>query len=70
MLRVTALVVKVLSLVAQRQAVAVGLQGRIARVVPAEEIMHSVNYLLSVQKADGSFSDPHPVLHRQVLVKA
>ncbi|XP_039974312.1 complement C4-B isoform X2 [Xiphias gladius] len=64
---VTALVVKVLSLVAQRQAVAVGLQGRIARVVPAEEIMHSVNYLLSVQKADGSFSDPHPVLHRQVL---
>ncbi|XP_029307472.1 complement C4-B [Cottoperca gobio] len=64
---VTALVVKVLSLVAQRQTETFGQQGRKAKVVPAEEIRHSVSYLLSVQTADGSFSDPHPVLHRGVL---
>ncbi|XP_033496481.2 complement C4-B [Epinephelus lanceolatus] len=64
---VTALVVKVLSLVAQRQTVAFGQQGRKARVVPEEEIRQSVSYLLSVQKTDGSFSDPNPVLHRGVL---
>nr|XP_019949090.1 PREDICTED: complement C4-A-like [Paralichthys olivaceus] len=64
---VTALVVKVLSLVAQRQTGALGQQGRITGVVPAEEITDSVSYLLSVQKTDGSFIDPHPVLHRNVL---
>ncbi|XP_074510063.1 complement C4-B [Sebastes fasciatus] len=64
---VTALVVKVLSLVAQRQIVAFGQQGRNARVVPEEQIRVSVSYLLSVQKTDGSFGDPHPVLHRGVL---
>lgn len=64
----TALVVKVLSLVAQRQIVAFGLQGRTANVVPEEEIRRPVSYLLSQQKSDGSFSDPHPVLHRGVLV--
>lgn len=64
---VTALVVKVLSLVAQRQTGALGQQGQITSVVPAEEIMHSVSYLTSVQNTDGSFTDPHPVLHRQVL---
>lgn len=65
-IRVTALVVKILSLVAQRQTF--GQQGRAAKVVPEEEITHSVRYLLSVQKNDGSFSDQHPVLHRNVLV--
>uniref|UniRef100_A0A8C2YZB7 Complement C4B (Chido/Rodgers blood group) n=1 Tax=Cyclopterus lumpus TaxID=8103 RepID=A0A8C2YZB7_CYCLU len=63
---VTALVVKVLSLVAQRQTGAFGLQGRKATVVPYDQIRHSVSYLLSVQKTDGSFRDPHPVLHRGI----
>ncbi|KAF3839878.1 hypothetical protein F7725_018595 [Dissostichus mawsoni] len=64
---VTALVVKVLSLVGQRQTVAFGQQGRKARVVPAEKIRQSVRYLLSVQNTDGSYRDPHPVLHKGVL---
>ncbi|XP_034466750.1 complement C4-B isoform X1 [Hippoglossus hippoglossus] len=63
----TALIVKILSLVGQRQTAALGLQGRITGVVPAAEIERSVRYLLSVQKTDGSFIDPHPVLHRNVL---
>ncbi|XP_068999108.1 complement C4-B [Embiotoca jacksoni] len=63
---VTALVVKVLSLVAQRQ---IGQQGRRNKVVPEEEIRQPVNYLLSVQKTDGSFSDPHPVMHRVLKAK-
>lgn len=68
--RMTALVVKVLSLIAERQVMAIGQQGRQARIVPFHEIRHSVKYLLSVQKADGSFSDPHPVIHIGVLVMA
>lgn len=66
----TALVVKVLSLIAERQVMAIGQQGRPARIVPFHEIRHSVRYLLSVQKADGSFGDPHPVVHIGVLVMA
>lgn len=66
----TALVVKVLSLIAERQVTAIGEQGRQARIVPFHEIRHSVKYLLSVQKADGSFGDPHPVVHIGVLVIA
>lgn len=69
-LRMTALIVKVLSLVAERQTFALGQQGRTARVVPVEEIRHPVSYLLSVQENDGSFGDPNPVLHRGVLVIA
>ncbi|XP_028280659.1 complement C4-B isoform X2 [Parambassis ranga] len=64
---VTALVVKMLSLVAQRQTVTFGQQGRAAKVVPEEEITDSVIYLLSIQNKDDSFSDQHPVLHRNVL---
>ncbi|XP_034084143.1 complement C4-B [Gymnodraco acuticeps] len=64
----TAYVVKVLSLVGQRQAMASGVQGRIARVVPEEDIRHSVRYLLSVQNTDGSYHDQYPVLHNGVLV--
>lgn len=62
--------VKVLSLIAERQVLATGEQGRLARIVPFHEISHSVRYLLSVQKADGSFGDPHPVIHIGVLVIA
>ncbi|XP_033983582.1 complement C4-B [Trematomus bernacchii] len=64
----TAYVVKVLSLVGQRQTVAFGEQGRKARVVPEEDIRHSVRYLLSVQNTDGSYHDRYPVLHNGVLV--
>ncbi|XP_070823248.1 complement C4-B [Chaetodon trifascialis] len=63
----TALIVKVLSLVGERQAMTFGQQGRRAKLVPVEEIRRPVRYLLTVQKNDGSFGDPHPVLHREVL---
>uniref|UniRef100_A0A3B5QKN4 Complement C4B (Chido/Rodgers blood group) n=1 Tax=Xiphophorus maculatus TaxID=8083 RepID=A0A3B5QKN4_XIPMA len=64
---VTALVVKVLSLVAERQTDGQGARGRLLKVVPEEEIHHPVRYLMSVQQSDGSFRDPEPVLHRHVL---
>uniref|UniRef100_A0A3Q3LLG4 Complement C4B (Chido/Rodgers blood group) n=1 Tax=Labrus bergylta TaxID=56723 RepID=A0A3Q3LLG4_9LABR len=64
---VTALVVKLLSFIAQRQAETYGLQGRRARFVPEEEIRHPVRFLLSAQWGDGSFTDQHQVLHRGVL---
>uniref|UniRef100_UPI003AB09B23 complement C4-B n=1 Tax=Centroberyx gerrardi TaxID=166262 RepID=UPI003AB09B23 len=60
----TGLVVKVLSLLAERQAVITG--QRQAKVVSEEEISHSVRYLLSVQNDDGSFTDPHPVIHNEM----
>lgn len=66
--RMTALVVKVLSMIAERQVAVVGQQGRASRFVPLSEIRHSVGYLLSVQESDGSFGDANPVLHRDVLV--
>lgn len=65
----TALVVKVLSLVAERQTDGQGARGRLLKVVPEEEIHHPVRYLMSVQQSDGSFRDPEPVLHRHVLVR-
>lgn len=64
----TALIVKVISMIAERQQMVTGQQGRIARVVPLDEIQHSVGYLLSRQQNDGSFGDPHQVLHRGVMV--
>ncbi|XP_075322751.1 complement C4-B [Odontesthes bonariensis] len=64
---VTALVVKILSLIAERQTAAFGPQGRNAKLVPREEIQQSVSYLLSQQQSDGSFPDPNPVLHRDTL---
>lgn len=68
-LRVTALVVKIFSLVAQRQTAIFGLQGRINKVVPEINIRKPVKYLLKIQNTqDGSFSDPNPVIHRGVLV--
>lgn len=66
--RLTALVVKVLSMVAERQAAASGQQGRTARVVPEEEIRHSVRYLLTVQESDGTYRETQRMLHRGVLV--
>lgn len=64
----TALIVKVISMIANRQQMVVGEQGRIGRVVPLSEISVSVSYLLSVQQDDGSFGDPNPVLHRGMMV--
>ncbi|KAM9724101.1 complement C4-B isoform 1-T1 [Menidia menidia] len=63
----TALVVKILSLIAERQNATVGLLGRPADLVPEEEIWQSVDYLVSQQQDDGSFPDPNPVLHRNML---
>nr|SSC14281.1 Complement component 4 [Channa striata] len=63
----TAYVLKVLSMAAERQSVGLGVQGRKPRILPDQEIRLSVRYLVSEQNADGSFSDPHPVLHRAVL---
>uniref|UniRef100_A0A8C4Z9U2 Uncharacterized protein n=1 Tax=Gadus morhua TaxID=8049 RepID=A0A8C4Z9U2_GADMO len=68
----TALVVKVLSLLADRQMAGRGggLQGHIGRDVSNQDISTSVRFLMSVQKQDGSFSDPHPVYHREMDVGA
>ncbi|XP_007570073.1 complement C4-B-like isoform X1 [Poecilia formosa] len=63
----SALVVKVLSLVAERQTDGHGERGRVLKVVPEEEIRRPVRYLMSVQQSDGSFRDPEPMLHRDVL---
>ncbi|CAL8286667.1 unnamed protein product [Merluccius merluccius] len=62
----TALIVKVLSLLAERQSVGVGQRGHMGRDVTNEDISHSVRFLLSVQKPDGSFTDPNPVLDRSL----
>uniref|UniRef100_A0AAR2LC75 Complement 4B (Chido blood group) n=1 Tax=Pygocentrus nattereri TaxID=42514 RepID=A0AAR2LC75_PYGNA len=58
----TALVVKVLSLVAECELVANGDQ----QIVSQLEIRRPVNYLINNQNKDGSFSDPHPVIHREM----
>lgn len=62
-LRVTALIVKMLSFVTQ-------LQTKEERKNTKLDIKGSVSYLLSVQKHDGSFSDPNPVLHKGTLVNS
>uniref|UniRef100_A0A7N6AWB9 Complement 4B (Chido blood group) n=1 Tax=Anabas testudineus TaxID=64144 RepID=A0A7N6AWB9_ANATE len=64
----TAYVLKVLAMVAERQKVSFGAQGRKAVILPEEQISHTVSYLLSVQNTHGSFTDQFPVLHRGVLV--
>lgn len=64
-LRVTALIVKMLSFVTQRQT-----KEERKNVRLGEDIRRSVSYLLSVQKHDGSFSDPNPVLHKGTLVNS
>lgn len=62
----TALVVKVLSMLAERQSAGVGQRGFRGQDVTNQDISHSVSFLLSVQKDDGSFSDPHPVIYRRM----
>ncbi|XP_056449071.1 complement C4-like isoform X1 [Gadus chalcogrammus] len=64
----TALVVKVLSLLADRQMAGRGggPQGHIGRDVSNQDISTSVRFLMSVQKQDGSYSDPHPVRDRDM----
>ncbi|KAK0153540.1 Complement C3 [Merluccius polli] len=57
---------QVLSLLAERQSVGVGQRGHMGRDVTNEDISHSVRFLLSVQKPDGSFTDPNPVLDRSL----
>uniref|UniRef100_A0A8C5BZ65 Uncharacterized protein n=1 Tax=Gadus morhua TaxID=8049 RepID=A0A8C5BZ65_GADMO len=68
----TALVVKVLSLLADRQMAGRGggPQGHIGRDVSNQDISTSVRFLMSVKKQDGSYSDPHPVYHREMDVGA
>ena len=68
--RLTALVVKVLSLLADRQMAGRGggPQGHIGRDVSNQDISTSVRFLMSVKKQDGSYSDPHPVYHREMDV--
>ncbi|XP_030606150.1 complement C4-B-like [Archocentrus centrarchus] len=60
---VTALIVKMLSFVVQRQSE----EQRNKNNMLMEKIRQPVSYLLSIQKHDGSFSDPNPVLHRENL---
>uniref|UniRef100_A0A3P9GZE4 Complement 4B (Chido blood group) n=1 Tax=Oryzias latipes TaxID=8090 RepID=A0A3P9GZE4_ORYLA len=64
---VTALVVKMLSLVTERQSTAVGPTSQRLKVVPQDEISQSVKFLLSSQKTDGTFGDPHPMIHRDTM---
>ncbi|KAJ8290147.1 hypothetical protein GJAV_G00009260, partial [Gymnothorax javanicus] len=62
----TALVVKVMCLVLDRQLAGRGDRGRQGTVfVSEQEIYTSVKYLIS-QQSDGSFTDPHPVIHREM----
>ncbi|KAF7665743.1 hypothetical protein LDENG_00132690 [Lucifuga dentata] len=64
----TSYVVKVLSLVAERQTVSFGQQGRRPlKTLKEEEISDPVSFLLSKQNDDGSFGDPNPVIHRGIL---
>lgn len=58
-----------LSLVAERQRAVMGVQGKPEKVITEDDIQQSVNYLVNRQnKADGSFSDPKPVIHREMQV--
>ncbi|KAJ8377949.1 hypothetical protein AAFF_G00250120 [Aldrovandia affinis] len=62
----TALVVKVMSLVLERQVEGMGNRGRQGMgFVSEEEIYESVEYLIS-QQDNGSYKDPHPVIHREM----
>ncbi|KAB5586975.1 hypothetical protein PHYPO_G00007650 [Pangasianodon hypophthalmus] len=58
----TALVVKVLSLVSECQLTTT----ENTEIVSQLEIRNSVNYLIKQQGEDGSFRDPNPVIHREM----
>lgn len=62
----TALVVKVLSLVAERQEATLRQRGSPEKIVSEKDISVSVKYLMGQQNKDGSFTDPHPVIHRDM----
>uniref|UniRef100_A0A672ZPR3 Complement 4B (Chido blood group) n=1 Tax=Sphaeramia orbicularis TaxID=375764 RepID=A0A672ZPR3_9TELE len=64
---VTALVVKVLSMVAERQRMTFAPQGRRTTFITEDQIRDTVRYLVSIQNPDGTFGDKNPVLHRGVL---
>ncbi|XP_073728066.1 complement C4-B isoform X2 [Misgurnus anguillicaudatus] len=62
----TALVVKVLSLVADRQIETREQQGTAEKDISNRDIQQAVNYLIETQNPDGSFTDPKPVIHREM----
>lgn len=57
-----------LSLVTERQSTGVGPNSRVVQVVPQKEIIEPVKFLLSSQRDDGTFGDPHPMVHRYTMV--
>ncbi|XP_050986493.1 complement C4-B [Labeo rohita] len=62
----TALVVKVLSLVAERQIETLEQQGTTEKLISQEDIRKAVKYLIKTQNSDGSFADAYPVYHREM----
>ncbi|XP_052000318.1 complement C4-like [Xyrauchen texanus] len=62
----TALVVKVLSLVADRQLETREQRGTTEKAISQEDIRKAVTYLIKTQSLDGSFSDSNPVIHREM----
>ncbi|XP_058603327.1 complement C4-B isoform X1 [Onychostoma macrolepis] len=62
----TALVVKVLSLVAERQIETLEQQGTTEKIISQEDIRDAVTYLIKTQSSDGSFTDANPVIHREM----
>ncbi|XP_067305139.1 complement C4-B [Pseudorasbora parva] len=62
----TALVVKVLSIVADRQIETLEQHGTTERLISQEDIRQSVTYLVKKQSSDGSFTDANPVIHREM----
>ncbi|XP_048882908.1 complement C4-B isoform X2 [Brienomyrus brachyistius] len=62
----TALVVKVMSLVVDRQLEGRGQKERVEVGVSQDEIQKSVEYLIAKQGENGSFTDPNPVIHREM----
>ncbi|XP_039530527.1 complement C4-B [Pimephales promelas] len=62
----TALVVKVLSIVADRQIETLEQQGKTERLISQEDIRQAVTYLIGTQSSDGSFTDANPVIHREM----
>ncbi|XP_048008850.1 complement C4-B-like isoform X9 [Megalobrama amblycephala] len=62
----TALVVKVLSIVAGLQIETLEQQGTTERLISQEDIRQAVTYLIETQSSDGSFTDANPVIHREM----
>lgn len=60
--------VKVLSLVAERQIETLEQQGTTEKIISQEDIRHTVTYLIKTQSSDGSFTDANPVYHREMQV--